>query len=133
MVDFNCVNNLRMNKITGLVERGKGLGRTIGYPTINVVIDSDDYESGVYVCDVVVEGEGYYGAGYVGEKKGLPLGKFICEVFLLDDCGDLYGKNVEIVLLEKIRDVAKVDSMEELKELIDKDVEYTKDYLNTRK
>jgi len=122
-----------MDKITGKIERGEGLGSTIGYPTINVVIDEKDYESGVYVCDVLVDGEGYYGAGYVGEKDGLPVGKFICEVYLFDDCGDLYGRNVEIVLLEKIRDVVKVNNMEELKELIDKDVEFAKDYLNTKK
>jgi len=122
-----------MDKITGKVERGEGLGKTIGYPTINVVIDTDNYEEGVYVCDVVVDGEMYYGAGYVGEKKGLASGKSVCEVYLLEDCGDVYGKNVEIVLLEKIRDVAKVCSLEELKPLIDNDVEYTKDYLNTRK
>lgn len=122
-----------MDKITGKVERGEGFGKTIGYPTINVVIDTDNYEEGVYVCDVVVDGEMYYGAGYVGEKKGLTSGKSVCEVYLLEDCGDVYGKNVEIVLLEKIRDVAKVGSLEELKPLIDNDVEYTKDYLNTRK
>lgn len=122
-----------MKPITGVIEKGDGMGRSIGYPTINVVVDAADYEPGVYVCDVVVEDDGYYGAGYVGEKDGLPFGKFICEVYLLSDCGDLYGKNVHIELLEKIRDVVKVDSLEELKPLIDKDVEYTKDYINTRK
>jgi len=122
-----------MDKITGKVERGEGLGKTIGYPTINVVIDADNYEEGVYVCDVVVDGDGYYGAGYIGGKEGLSIGKFICEVYLLEDCGDVYEKNVEITLLEKIRDIAKVNSLEELKPLIENDVEYTKDYLNTRK
>ena len=132
-MDFDCFNYLKMDKIIGKVESGQGLGKTIGYPTINIVIDSDNYEEGVYVCDVVVDGVMYYGAGYVGEKKGLASGKSVCEVYLFEDCGDLYERSVEITLLEKIRDVAKVDSLEELKVLIDKDVEYAKDYLNTRK
>lgn len=125
-----------MNIIRGKVERGEGLGKTIGFPTINVTVDTQDNEPGIYVCEVSIGGETYHGAGYLGEKKGKGEGKdlsstnLICEVFLFEDCGDVYDEEVEITLLEKIRESVACSSLEELKPLIEKDVEYAKTYLN---
>lgn len=118
--------------VSGKVVKGNGLGLKISFPTINIVVDKNEEQRGVYACRVRIVDAEFFGAGYIGEKKGLPQGKFICEVFLFGDIGDVYGKAAEIELLQKIRDVQKVKSLEELKSLIASDVECAKEYIKNR-
>lgn len=119
-----------IGEISGKIEAGMKLGSEISYPTINIVTDRDQSLEGVYVCEVEVAGEKFFGAGYVGEKASLPEDKFICEVFLFGEVGELYGEFAKVKLLEKIRDVQKTKNLEELKLLITRDVKYAKDFLN---
>lgn len=123
-----------MQKISGVVERGLGLGAKISYPTINIVVPKDESASGVYVCKVKIPDTGdVFGAGYFGEKKSLPADKFICEVFLFGEKFDnLCGKFVEVEFLKKIRGVQKTKNLEELKKLIDNDVAFAKNFLNLK-
>lgn len=123
-----------MQKISGVVEKGLGLGAKISYPTINIVVPKDESASGVYVCKVKIPDKGdVFGAGYFGEKKGLPADKFICEVFLFGENFDnLYGKFVDVEFLKKNRDVQKAENLEELKKLIDDDVVFAKKFLNLK-
>jgi riboflavin kinase/FMN adenylyltransferase len=118
-----------MYKISGVIERGFGLGTKISFPTINVAVPKDESMKGVYVCKVKIDAKvDAFGAGYFGEKKGLPSDKFICEIHLLgDNFGDLTGEFAEIEFLEKIRDVQKTKNLEELKTLIRSDVKYIHD------
>lgn len=118
-----------MQKISGVVEKGLGLGAKISYPTINIIAPKDESMSGVYVCKVKIPDRGdVFGAGYFGEKKDLPADKFICEVFLFGEkFGDLCGKFVEVEFLKKIRDVQKTKNLEELKKLIDSDIKFIND------
>jgi riboflavin kinase / FMN adenylyltransferase len=118
------------SKISGKIEHGTGLGSKISYPTINIVVDRDDSVRGVYVCCVRLSEREFHGAGYVGEKSTLPEGKDICEVYLFEDCGDIYGEMVEVELIKKIRDVQKVENLEELKLLISNDVTKAKEWLS---
>ena len=120
------------SKISGKIEHGTGLGSKISYPTINLVVDRDDSVRGVYVCRVQLSEREFYGAGYVGEKATLPEGKDVCEVYLFEDCGDIYGEMAEVELIEKIRDVQKVENLEELKVLISKDVTKAKEWLSKK-
>ena len=115
--------------IRGIVEKGDGLGRKVSYPTLNLVLDKDKMLEGVYVCSVIVGGKQYFGSGFVGTKSVLPRSAFTLEVHLLGKCGDLYGKEAEVMLLSKIRGVQKVKDLKKLKLLIDKDVKATKKYL----
>lgn len=123
-----------MQKISGVVEKGLGLGAKISYPTINIVVPKDESVSGVYVCKVKIPDTGeVFGVGYFGEKASLPADKFICEVFLFGEkFGDLYGKFIEVEFLKKIRDVQKTKNLEELKKLIDNDVAFAKNFLNLK-
>jgi len=122
-----------MNEITGFIKKGTKVGSSISYPTINVEIDRCDDMKGVYICEVEIDaGVFVFGAGYVGEKSILPEDKFVCEVFLFDKVGDLYGKFVRIKLLKKIRDVQKVKNLEELGALISNDVKEAKKWLSSK-
>jgi riboflavin kinase / FMN adenylyltransferase len=114
-------------EFSGVIKKGAGLGSKISYPTINIVVPKDEEKSGVYACKVEIGGREFEGAGYVGEKKGLAEDEYICEVFLFEDCGDVYGAEARIKLVEKIRDVQKVKNLEELKSLIYKDVKNIKE------
>lgn len=141
-----------MKDITGVIERGTKLGSKISYPTINIVLDRDDELKGVYVCEVGIgeeEARAYalatplvsarhlrclrdtFGVCYVGEKSTLPDDKFICEVFLFGNFGELYGKFARVKLLKKIRDVQKVKNLEELSALISEDVKKAKEWLSS--
>lgn len=136
LVDDRCERFIKifMQKISGVVEKGLGLGAKISYPTINVVAPKDGSASGVYVCKVKIPDMGEaFGVGYFGEKSSLPADKFICEVFLFGEKFDnLYGKFVEVEFLKKIRDVQKTKNLEELKKLIDDDVVFAKKFLNLK-
>lgn len=119
--------------LSGKIVKGEGIGRTISYPTINILPKRDNALKGVYVCAVDICEFGfwksrkrYYGAGFVGDKKN---GVYTCEVYLLDCSKNLYNRHAKVQLLHKIRDSKKTKSLKELSVLIDNDVAYSKKYL----
>ncbi len=116
-------------RITGTVIEGKKEGRALGYPTANLQYALDDNQElahGIYAGRVFWN-EGSFervrdGAIVVGgdfENGGLP--KF--EVFILDFDGDLYGVELTVELLDKIRDMRKFEDQGELIAQIKKDVD----------
>lgn len=119
--------------LSGKIVKGEGIGRTIGYPTINILPKREDDLKGVYVCVVDICGFGFWkkqkryrGAGFVGDKKD---GVYTCEVYLFDCSKNLYNQRAKVQLLHKIRDSKKTKGLKELRALIDNDVAYTKKYL----
>ncbi len=104
-------------KISGKVIRGKGRGRTLGFPTANIML-SGKVESGVYAGAVITSGKKYK-AGIFVDSNGKLL-----EAHLIGFSGDLYGKEIEMEIGEKIRDIIKFDSEEKLKKQIAQDIEY---------
>lgn len=101
--------------ISGKVIRGKGKGKKIGFPTVNIKL-SKKVESGVYSGIVRVAGQEYRSGIFVG------LDKNNLEAYLIGFSGDLYGKTIEVDINKKIRDVEKIGSEDELKEKIEKDI-----------
>jgi len=107
------------------VVRGKRLGRTIGIPTINQVIPSELLlpRRGVYVTDCTVDGIRYRGVTNVGVHPTVDASAPVnCESFLLDYSGDAYGKTVRVEFLQYLRPEHRFDSIEELREQIQRDV-----------
>lgn len=110
-------------KIRGVVIRGKNKGEKIGFPTINLQIEKDckdSLESGTYAGKVFLEGDHKKAAIFIG------LDKNILEAHILDFAGNLRGEIIEVEIGEKIRDVEKFDTDEDLTEQISKDVEKIK-------
>ena len=108
--------------ISGVVIEGAQLGRTIGFPTANVKYPPDIVQIpyGVYAARV----GGHAGVLNWGIKPTVHNTKEpIVEVHILDYEGDLYGKNIEIDILKKLRNEQKFASLEELKLQIKKDAE----------
>ena len=103
--------------LKGSVVHGAKKGRDLGYPTANIEI-KEDYKiipaNGVYVVNVFTDGNSYKGMLNIGVRPTVSgTGKTI-EVHILDYTGDLYGKEIEISLLARIRDEQKFDSEEAL-------------------
>lgn len=103
--------------ITNKVIHGAKLGRTIGFPTLNLPISKGKVlpVRGVYSCRVHILGEIYYGIGNLGRKptvSDVPVD--LLEVHVFDFSGDVYGETVKVELLEFHRREEKFQTLEEL-------------------
>lgn len=115
----------RPYSLAGRVIRGNQLGRQMGVPTANVHLRrSRICVNGVYAVSARCEGEPLNGLANIGFRPTVDkLEKPLLEVHLLDYDGDLYGKQLEVELLYKIRGEQKFDSLQLLQQQILRDVE----------
>jgi riboflavin kinase / FMN adenylyltransferase len=91
-------------RVRGTVERGAGRGTGLGFPTLNLPLaEGQDIGHGIYAVRVEHRGRRYHAAGYVGPRPTFGAGKPVLEAFLLDFSGDLYGEEVEVEFIAKIR------------------------------
>lgn len=98
----------RCHCISGQVVHGREIGRSLGFPTANIVTHNELIPGdGVYAVWVSVEGELVMGACSVGVNPTFGGGQHTIEVFLFDFSNDLYGKDVVIHFVAKLRDVTR--------------------------
>ena len=107
------------------VNKGDGLGRTWGIPTINQSFPEDFIvpKYGVYVSEVTFDGESYLGVTNVGTRPTVADAGFRSETCILDFSGDLYGKNVQVKLIKYLREEKKFPNVDALRDAIGKDIE----------
>jgi riboflavin kinase/FMN adenylyltransferase len=110
--------------IRGIVEHGDKRGRTIGYPTANLAIDS--YlrpRYGIYAVTgrILATGQVLQGAANIGIRPQFEPPKELLEPFFFDFSGDLYGQEIEVAFHHFLRGEAKFDSLEALIAQMDKD------------
>ena len=111
--------------IRGKVVPGKQLGRTIGIPTANILYNANYVvpKYGVYLTGVTVDGKYYYGATNIGTNPTFDEQGIKVETYLYDYEGDsLYGKTIDVALLDFIRPEEAFDGVEALKARMDKDL-----------
>ncbi len=112
--------------ISGKVVKGKGLGKGLGYPTANTVIE-DKYKlipaDGIYAVEVEVENKMYGGMMSIGFNPTVNGEKRTIEVNIFDFEKDIYNENIRIFFRQKIRDEKKFENMDALKKAIDGDKE----------
>ena len=110
--------------VTGEVVHGQKLGRTLGFPTANLVLDpSCQLRHGIYAVRILIGGESHDGVASWGRRPTVDNGPPLLEIFVFDFSGDLYGRQVEVQFVEWIRGEEKFDSLEALKARIALDVE----------
>lgn len=115
--------------VTGVVTKGKQIGRTIGLPTVNLVPEPDKLlpPFGVYEALVSFGGKRYQGITNVGVKPTVTEEKqVVVETFIFDFEGDLYDKLITVNLLKMVRPELKFASVNELKEQIESDIKFIK-------
>ncbi len=112
--------------LLGTVVHGAGLGRELGYPTANLDVHHELMpEAGVYATRVRVGGADYRSVTSVGDRKTFPelsTGHPVVEVHIIESDEDLYGKDVEVRFLERLRPQRRFDTAEQLVEQIGRDV-----------
>ena len=119
-----------MEVISGRVFRSAGLGKKIGFPTLNIHYDGKI--SGVFVGEVLLNGQKYQAAVNVGGRPTVD-NLHMCESYLLDFFDDVEaGTEIEVHLLAKIRDIEKFPNLDALIAQISLDVEFTKNWYNSR-
>lgn len=109
--------------VSGEVMHGNALGRTIGMPTANLLPEEQKLLPvyGVYATRVEVDGQTYAGVTNVGMKPTVGADRVSVETTLLNFDGNLYGKRITVYFLYFLRPEQKFDSLEELKDQIERD------------
>ncbi|UVK77815.1 MAG: bifunctional riboflavin kinase/FMN adenylyltransferase [Sodalis sp. Fse] len=117
-------------RISGRVEHGEALGKTIGFPTANVSLKKRQAPvHGVYAVDVYGIANGPLpGIANVGTRPTMTGLQPRLEVHLLDVKMNLYGHHIEVVIRAKVRNEQRFASLEELKRQIENDVVSIRDY-----
>ena len=111
--------------VSGIVEHGNHLGSTIGVPTVNILPPAGKLlpPFGVYSSNVVIDGQIYKGMTNIGRKPTVSsAGQVGVETYIYDFDQDVYGKTIEVRLLEFRRPEMKFDSVEQLKTQMEKDI-----------
>lgn len=115
--------------ISSTVRHGKALGRSLGFPTVNLLLEEDrcSLRFGVYAAELLVDGKAYPSAVNVGLRPTVEEVKEpTVEAHIIDFDGDLYGKNVRVEFVKRLRDEKRFSSLDELKIQVKKDTEECK-------
>jgi riboflavin kinase/FMN adenylyltransferase len=115
----------RPYSLTGKVVHGNARGKSLGYPTANIELPVRSKltpQNGIYFVKVSWGGGSFYGMTSIGVRPTFePLGSRTIEAYILDFRGDLYGKELEVQFLRRLRDEKKFDSVQELINQMDRD------------
>lgn len=121
--------------IRGIVTHGDKVGRTIGYPTANLVIEN--YlrpKYGVYAVTgrILATGEDLLGAANIGVRPQFDPPKELLEPFFFDFSGSLYGQEIEVAFHHFLRPEAKFASLDDLVAQMEKDCAKARTLLSAR-
>lgn len=119
---------------SGIVVKGKQLGRTIGFPTANIKIN-EDYKlipkNGVYIVKSNYDKKTIFGLMNIGTRPTVDGTNQTIEVFFLDFDKTIYDETLTIEIIEFIREEQKFDSLNDLKNQINEDKNFALNYINT--
>lgn len=115
----------RPYELSGIVESGDKLGRTLGYPTVN--LKTPDHKlipcDGVYAGIAIVKGESHTTAISIGTRPTITDDEARkVEAYILDFDNDIYGQSVTLKFLSYLRPQLKFNSQDELKKQMAEDV-----------
>jgi riboflavin kinase/FMN adenylyltransferase len=113
--------------ISGRVAHGAKLGRSLGFPTANIVLRRPPPLAGIFVVEVDGLGPGVASIGRRPTVNPVPLP--LLEVHLFDWERDLYGEHLRVRFLKKLRDEQKYDGLDALREAIARDARQAREYL----
>lgn len=111
--------------LRGIVEDGKKIGRTIGFPTANIKCEENLLlpKISVYYTNIIVNNKRYKSITNIGTNPTVNGEKVTVETHILDFNEEIYGCEVIVIFLKKIRNQKKFSNLEELKLQLKEDKE----------
>ncbi len=119
------------NIIEGIIIKGKGRGKKLGFPTANIEPEKSSFEktgleSGVYASIIEIDGVFYNSATSIGRNETFNEKKTTIETYIFNFDKDIYGKKVFLNLIAKVSNIKKFDSEEKLKAKMQEDIKKAK-------
>ncbi len=110
--------------LEGVVEKGKGFGRQIGFPTANIKVKDEKIIpfEGVYLTKTYIENNEFFSASYI---------KDTIETYIFNFNENLYNKVIKVEFIRRISDVLRTESVEELKRKIENDINLAKSLISS--
>lgn len=111
--------------VSGVVSDGKKIGRTLGFPTVNLYPGRDKLmpRKGVYFSRVCLDGEWYAGISNVGCKPTVSEDRVMgVETYLYDFAREIYGQKIVVELLHFVRPESRFESVEGLQRQLQDDI-----------
>lgn len=114
----------RQFPVVGVVEHGRAIGRTIGFPTANLAAIPSKIlpPNGVYASYTTVKGVKYKSITNVGKKPGTVTDEMIVETYILNFDEMIYGEKIQIDIAHHMREEYVLESLDHLKRLIEQDL-----------
>lgn len=118
--------------VSGEVVKGDGRGRSIGFPTANIVLDRGiEPKEGIYAVRVQLGPQRYEGAAYIGERPTFETQRRFLEVHIFEFDRDIYGASLDVEFLHFIRGDRKFSSVQELTVKMQEDCRKSAEVLRT--
>lgn len=119
--------------LTGIISKGKQLGRTIGFPTANLKIE-ENYklipQNGVYVVKSIIDQKTVFGMMNIGYNPTVSGENLSVEIHYFDFDKDIYDQKIAVSILERLRPEQKFGSVDLLKEQLEKDKQIALKFIN---
>jgi len=116
--------------VSGEVISGRRLGRTLGVPTANLALEATNRLAyGVYAVRAETSLGEFDGVASFGVRPTIDNGQPLLEVHLFDFAGDLYGARIRVSFIGRIRDERRFDTLQALKEEMDRDMTRAKELI----
>ena len=124
---FNMLSRPYM--LSGKVIDGKKLGRTIGFPTANLEINKEKVipKKGVYYTNVKIDEKTFKGITSVGNNPTVNGQELTLETYILNFNEDIYGKEIKVYFIDRIRDEIKFNNINELVAQLKKDKKFAEE------
>jgi riboflavin kinase/FMN adenylyltransferase len=124
----------RLFRLQGKVISGSGQGVTLGFPTANLELDAKQAlpKDGIYVTRAKINGKTYPAMTNIGWRPTFNGRERTVETHILDFQGNLYGREMEIIIAERLRDEKRFATIEELKKQIAEDIKQGRAILASR-
>lgn len=116
--------------VSGEVVHGKKIGRTIGFPTANILVDDMKLlpKKGAYIVEVWLKNQQYKGMLSIGTNPTVGGDKLSVEVNILDFKGDIYGERLSLKFRDFLHEEIKFENMEKLIERLKQDKKITENF-----
>ena len=130
--DVNKANDMLgyYYSISGEVVHGKKIGRTIGFPTANILVDDMKLlpKNGAYIVEVWLKNQQYKGMLSIGTNPTIGGNNLSVEVNILDFKGDIYGERLTLKFRDFLHEEIKFENLEKLIERLKQDKKITEDF-----